>query len=235
MGLFNFLKKKQPSASDQAAVDSITASLKRLAEAPLPEPISNEEYQEIRQKEMAWLEQHYDFSSVTAVNAIPERKNLPRPPGDSATGDVYYYLKYKARNYEANGDIDLAIACFSKSIRLMRLRFDTLYGREESYSYVRMLARNGFVDKAKIEKAYADRFYGPDPRYESDPQRKRRDDSMIEREYQKWVDATTLDWLRENFPDKCPKNVTSFRRMKTQNTKNYQLLKQLAAEKGREI
>ncbi len=43
------------------------------------------------------------------------------------------------------------------------------------------------------------------------------------------------EWLQTNLPDKCPKTISSFRRMKTQNTKNYQLLKQLAVEHGREI
>lgn len=42
-------------------------------------------------------------------------------------------------------------------------------------------------------------------------------------------------WLQINIPDKCPKTVTGYRRMKTQNTKNYQLLKALAAQKGKEI
>lgn len=43
------------------------------------------------------------------------------------------------------------------------------------------------------------------------------------------------EWLQNNLPENCPKSISSFRRMKTQNTKNYQALKQLAAEKGREI
>lgn len=42
-------------------------------------------------------------------------------------------------------------------------------------------------------------------------------------------------WLETNLPEKCPKSLSGFRRMKNQNTKNYQLLKQLAAELGREI
>lgn len=42
-------------------------------------------------------------------------------------------------------------------------------------------------------------------------------------------------WLLQYLPDKCPKSITGYRRMKTQNTKNYQILKALAAEQGREI
>ena len=42
-------------------------------------------------------------------------------------------------------------------------------------------------------------------------------------------------WIQANIPDKCPKSITSYRRMKTQNTKNFQILKDLAAELGRQI
>ena len=44
-----------------------------------------------------------------------------------------------------------------------------------------------------------------------------------------------FEWIQENIPDKCPKSISGYRRMKTQNTKNFQILKQLAAEKGRNI
>ena len=42
-------------------------------------------------------------------------------------------------------------------------------------------------------------------------------------------------WIQTNLPDKCPKTITSYRRMKTQNSKGYQALKQAAAELGRDI
>lgn len=42
-------------------------------------------------------------------------------------------------------------------------------------------------------------------------------------------------WLQSNLPEKCPNSLTSYRRTRTQNTKNFQELKALAAELGREI
>ena len=48
-------------------------------------------------------------------------------------------------------------------------------------------------------------------------------------------DAKDYEWLHASFPDKCPKSLTGYRRMKTQNTKNFQVLKQLASEHGRDI
>lgn len=56
-------------------------------------------------------------------------------------------------------------------------------------------------------------------------------------DYEADLAKTELDyeWLQVNLPDKCPKSISGYRRMKTQNTKNYQLLQQLAADLGREI
>ena len=48
-------------------------------------------------------------------------------------------------------------------------------------------------------------------------------------------DEQDFAWIQEHLPEKCPKNITGFRRMKTQNTKNYQILKSLAADQGRDI
>ena len=58
---------------------------------------------------------------------------------------------------------------------------------------------------------------------------------ILAREAMRIQEENDFIWLQNNFPEKCPKSVSSFRRMKTQNTKNYQLLKQMAAELGREI
>lgn len=60
-------------------------------------------------------------------------------------------------------------------------------------------------------------------------------DQMIEVEAKRGQEQRDYIWLQSSFPDKCPKSITSYRRMKTQNTKNYQQLQQLAAEKGRKI
>lgn len=58
---------------------------------------------------------------------------------------------------------------------------------------------------------------------------------LLDREADLTKTEKDYEWLQANFPDKCPKSITSYRRMKTQNTKNYQLLKQLAANHGRDI
>lgn len=58
---------------------------------------------------------------------------------------------------------------------------------------------------------------------------------VIEIEANRGQEIRDFSWIQENIPDKCPKSITGYRRMKTMNTKNYQLLKELAAQKGREI
>lgn len=62
-----------------------------------------------------------------------------------------------------------------------------------------------------------------------------RDKSLIEAEASRLKEEQDFQWLQETLPAKCPKSLGGFRRMKTQNTKNYQALKQLAADLGREI
>lgn len=61
------------------------------------------------------------------------------------------------------------------------------------------------------------------------------DDNMIEIEALRGQETRDYLWLQENLPDKCPKSLSGFRRMKTQNTKNYQALKQMASNMGRNI
>lgn len=54
-------------------------------------------------------------------------------------------------------------------------------------------------------------------------------------EAQREQEEQDYQWLQKYLPEKCPKSLTGYRRMKTQNTKNYQTLKQLAAGLGRVI
>ncbi len=44
-----------------------------------------------------------------------------------------------------------------------------------------------------------------------------------------------FEWVQQNIPDKCPKTISGYRRIKKLNTKNYQELKALAIESGRKI
>lgn len=364
MGIFDFFRKKASAQSTtKEIVNSYAKALKQIADSPLPEPISNDEYQKIRDFEVEWLESHYDFNSIEGINSIPISKDLKRPPTSGVTGEVYYYLRHKAYQHENEGNINLALACLRKSNELLWI--SKYAGTDkECYALVKMLARAGYIDEAHKEKAAIDRrlsgysaaidrtmvqkviseaayfktdlvimsshgsactecakyqgrvyslsgrsklfpkvpdfFYSTgtahsgcghtfsayihgvndpmldytlsvhplkDKRYGANivvfsnrpfvddrteeylaeaaivQQRKAQEhdmqsnyhDHMIEIEAQRGQEARDFKWLQENIPTKCPKSLSGFRRMKTQNTKNYQALKQLAADLGREI
>lgn len=118
--------------------------------------------------------------------------------------------------------MELALACMRKSVALVMCR--NYFTPDDCYPLVRMLARLGYIDEARQKKISFDSLFGVNDI-----------DNMVEYEYKKYLDSCTVKWLQESIPDKAPKNVTGYRRMKTQNTKNYQVLKQFAAEHGREI
>ncbi len=212
-----------------------------------PEPISNEEYQRKRQANNAWLEAHYNLNTAEGIQSIPDRNNLPRPPGSESDGfgdytcDIDYYLRFKSDLFEDAGNIELAILCLKKSnaIRMVSKRG---YRKDDYYKLVRLLARSGLIKEAHKEKEKIDRFFqgytndsliGVGPRLTAEE--KRKEDSIIEREAQRGIDKRDYKWLQENLPDICPKSYSGYKRMKNNNTKNYQKLVACAKELGREI
>ena len=328
---------------------------------------TNTDYQTFRKAQADWLEQHYDLNSLDGIRSIPVSSNLPKYPTSGSmdvTGDLDYYLRQKAHEHETNGNIDLAIECLKKSNEI-RYKKKSGYRKDDYYSLVRILARNGRVSEAQKEKAKIDKFFGssdndalinsesvqvkrvlrdakaektdlvimnahgcacsecakyqgrvfslsgqskiypkiPDaffiyggihkgcghsfypfnPEY-TDPdlnytlqfykglsrsysknivafsnrpfvddrapediaaavahhqklaleaEKKRLSyEHIIETEAQRGEDSRTFAWIQNNLPNLCPKSLSGFRRMKNQNTKNYQKIVQAAAEKG---
>lgn len=58
---------------------------------------------------------------------------------------------------------------------------------------------------------------------------------MIEDEVKRSEEAKAFEWLQQNLPAICPKSLSGFRRMKKQNTKNYQKIVAEARKLGYEI
>ena len=190
--------------------------------------ITPELYQQLRDFESNWLERHYDFNTLEGVNAIPVRKDLPGAPAPQSpikghTGEVYYYLRHKAYQHEEDGNIDLALACMRKSVALVKCR--PQYFIDDCYPLAKMLARTGHINEAYHEKHIADHAFPS----------LAMSDSIIEAEIKRGIESRDFAWIQANLPDKCPKTISSYRRMKTQNSKGYQALKQAAAELGRDI
>lgn len=226
MGVFDFFRKRAStndlSPTEQALLDTISKINARGGD------ITPELYQQLRDFEMAWLERHYDFNTIEGVNAIPVKSGLPGAPVPSSsikghTGEVYYYLRHKAYKHEVDGNIALALACMRKSVALVKCR--PVYFIDDCYPLAKMLARVGYIEEAYCEKHLADQAF---------PTTALSDDILVD-EIKRGNEARDFAWLQANLPDKCPKSISGFRRMKTQNTKNYQALQAAAAELGRNI
>lgn len=236
MGFFDSLKSMFTSVSNaDTAYSDLTPDEKALLNKissvnRIGKNITPELYQQLRDFEMTWLERHYDTSTIEKINAIPVSANIPRAPapkysrmGPGHTGEVYYYLRHKAYKYEESGNMDLAIACMKKSVSLVKCR--SYSSADDRTPLAKMLARSGMIQEAKEEMRIINRDFGKDTL----PLR------IIEAEIQRGNELRDFLWIQENLPEKCPKSISSYRRMKTQNTKNFQLLRQLAADLGRDL
>lgn len=362
MGLFDFLKKKR--SLDNEPAEKISKQFEAITNSPPLKPMADKEYSAMRSGEEDWFESHFDLVSVEGIKSIPNKKGLRCPKTTGVTGQLYYYLRRKAYDYEKAGNMELAVACMRKSTGLAKLDYGIRIQKEELYPLVKILARNGQVEEAIAEKEFVDQYcleqqkklsreiarqslsaatafntdlvimdahgstcpecakyqgrvyslsgknrkfpkvpdfyyatgsvhsgcshsFSPyidgvnDPdlpytlsvhplqnkRYgknivafsnrpfeddrtkeckqaaaavlqkqaEEREKQQHYEEHMIEIEAQRGQEARDYLWLQQNIPNKCPKSVTGYRRMKTQNTKNYQILKQLASEHGRQI
>ena len=215
--------------------NSITPSKLTLEEKALLSKISKinarggditpELYQQMRDFEAAWLERNYDFNSIEGIANIPVSSRTPGAPSPAGsmkghTGEVYYYLRRKAYQHEDEGKPDLALACMRKSVALVMCR--NYYSSEDCYPLVKMLARFGHIDEAYNIKREIDKSFGITD----------CDDSIIKAEVKRRNEFLDFQWIAKNIPDKCPKSIIGYRRIKTQNTKSYQALKQAASALG---
>lgn len=232
MAVFDFFKRIVRSGTGRIADDLTPAEKALLSQVSRINArggdITPELYQQLRDFEMNWLERHYDFNTIEGVNAIPVKNSLPGAPAPSSpvkghTGEVYYYLRHKAYRHEEAGNMELALACMRKSVALVKCR--SHYFIDDCYPLVKLLARAGHIEEAYREKHLTDLIF---------PALAMSDDIIVI-EIKRGNEARDFAWLQVNIPDKCPKSVSSYRRMKTQNTKNFQVLQKLAADLGRKI
>ena len=210
---------------DESALLSKISALNRA-----DRDITPELYQQLRNFEVSWLGRHYDTSTIEKINLIPVSKDIPRAPaphfarmGPGHTGEVYYYLRHVAYKHEEAGKMDLAIACMRKSVALVKCR--DCYSIDDWAPLAKMLARAGCVQEAKKEMATINQAFGGN----SLPPR------ILDAEIQRGNEFRDFLWIQTHFPEKCPKSISSYRRMKTQNTKSFQVLQALALEQGRKI
>ncbi|WP_050697558.1 structural protein [Anaeromassilibacillus senegalensis] len=151
MGLFGFFKKRRAEKTMTYGGTTFQA----------PEPISNEEYQHKRQKEIDFLERKYDLSTVEGIMAIPvpKRKEQPTRGIPSVTGKIEYYLMIKGGQYEKDGQVELALACYRKANQLMPMS-STIYSYESYVRLPRYLRKLRRFEEARIEEAEIDALFG---------------------------------------------------------------------------
>lgn len=142
MGLLNFIKDKV-----------LLSKINRVNRSGKALPPSL--YQQMRDFEIRWLENHYDFHTIEGISAIPEM-NPKRPPTTGVTGEVYYYLRKIGYQYEESMNTELAITCLRKSVAILRESQSRYFSKDECYPLVKVLARSGYINEAYREKAAID-------------------------------------------------------------------------------
>lgn len=149
MGLFDFLKKHKGEHKE-------THNGKTFW---VPDQISNEEYQEKRRKEALHWERLYDLSTVQGVSAIPvPRRKTDASGNGSVTGQIEYYLMHKAGQYETEGKVELALACYRKTNELMPMAYFS-YQRNYYMRLPRYLRKLRRFDEARAEEATIEKMF----------------------------------------------------------------------------
>lgn len=143
MSIFSFFKKKSGTA--KTTYNGITFEA--------PEPMSNEVYQEMRKREVEHLEAKYDLKTVHGINSIPVPRVRELSSGglSNVTGRIEYYLMRKAGGYEKAGEVELALACYSKANALMPMS-PIAYQRDSYMLLPRYLRKLRRFDEARIEE-----------------------------------------------------------------------------------
>lgn len=115
-------------------------------------PISNDEYQRIREKEIHDLESRYDLTTPAGIYAIPvPQKRQLTDSNLSVTGRIEYYLMSKAGQYERFGENELALACYRKANELMPVS-PVSYPRETYMRLPQFLRKIRKFDEARKEE-----------------------------------------------------------------------------------
>lgn len=184
----------------------------------------------------------YDLSTKEGIKSIPISEATKYP--DVLNVSVVYMpeqiLNRKATEYKKEKRYDLAIECLKKANELLEYS-PFSYMRTDYERLVDMLVLAGQYEEAKIEHKKLNEKYGTrlDELHALQNISAQMDCESIENYQKRVIDpymSEELDrehyyWLLENKPNIAPKSFNSYRRMKNQNTDNYQkIIKQLEAE-----
>ena len=244
MGLFDFLKKLK--GEEKVTYNGLTFYA--------PKPISNDEYQRMREREAECWERKYDLSTVQGIEAIPvPKKKVDSSGTGSITGQLDYYLMMKAGQYETAGEVELALACYRKANELMPMCAVSSYPKERYMRLPRYLRKLRRFDEARAEEKRIETLFPGDGVFEQSKAEfmahmklvghsKKHAEELYKEykvqrdaEHQKALFRADYDWLWEFLPDMCPKSFSGYMRMKNSNSKNYQKIVAEALKLGRDI
>lgn len=154
MGIFNIFRKRKV----EVELPSIELSV--------PAPMSDEQYQLMRQENIQYLENKYDFTTISGIQAIPNPSDAFKREESKRdfTGRVEYYLLSKAETYKKADKADLAIACLQKANELMPMYGD-FYSRDYYLRLPRYLRKLRRFDEARLEESKIQELFHGDYRY----------------------------------------------------------------------
>lgn len=238
MGLLDFFNKKPDSDSHIDALQSVLDDPSKSTEE------KNVAYLAMREEEERRLNKVYDFNSIQGIRNIPVPcKEVNK---NSITGKVEYYLRGKCFSMHRDaGNIDLAIECIKKAHDLMFVS-STPWNYDSFISSISWLHSIGKHEEARLEeKRIDDYFQKVGFYYELTKENFPDTDSFIA--WKKSIEEIENErlrkrnlrheyyWLQEYLPDRCPKSLSSYSRMKNSNSKNYQKLVDDAAKLGTKL
>ena len=191
-----------------------------------------EEYKKYNDDRINEFKKRYDLTSIDGIKAITIQEAKRYPDGGKSV--VYMpeqILNRQATEYKKEGKFELARECLKKANELYPVSFYT-YTRDNYERLVDMMVLAGRYEEAKVEHEKLDRLHGTrldefhklqkyavESNTESFGSYQIR---VIDPYIEESNEREQYYWLLENANKIAPKSFSGYRRMKKQNTENYQ-------------
>ena len=206
---------------------------------------NQEEYDNYNNERIKEFKERYDLTTIDGIRAIPAEE--AKRYSDGGRSVVYMpeqILNRQATEYKKNNQFDLAIECLKKVNELYPLSFYD-YTRDDYERLVDFLVLAGRFDEAKNEHNKIDELHGT----KLDELHKLQNFAVetgaeTYEDYQKRVIDPYIEeasereqyyWLLENMKDIAPKSFGGYRRMKKNNSENYQKIEEEVTKESKSI
>ncbi len=203
------------------------------------------EYTKYNNERIQEFNNRYDLNTITGIRSIPISEAQRYSDGGKSV--VYMpeqILNRKATEFKKNNKLDLAIECLKKANEMYPLSFYR-YMRDSYERLVDFLILAKKFEEARVEHEKLDSTVGTrldefrmlqqssvNSGYDSE-------ESYYNRVIKPYIDEEKQReeyyWLLENYPDIAPKSFGGYRKMKKQNSENYQKIVYMLEQKGLSI